>query len=226
MELPLFPLKNVVLFPGMVLSLHIFEPRYREMIGRCIDEKLPFGVVLIEEGQEVGETAQPHMVGTAARIVRVERLDPDHAGGRMNITAIGTQRFRVLELNHSHTYLSGTVRTFPVINGSTRLAADLAQKVRPRILEYVELLAEASGQPLRLDRLPEDPTTLAFLVAIALQINSEDKQKLLEQIGIPEMLAHEAHLLSRESLFTRHMIATQQEIMTLNSGPSGYIFPN
>ena len=73
MEMPLFPLKNVVLFPGMMLPLHIFELRYREMINRCIEEKIPFGVLLIEEGQEVGDTAKPHMVGTAARITRVER---------------------------------------------------------------------------------------------------------------------------------------------------------
>ncbi len=222
MELPLFPLKNVVLFPGMALSLHIFEPRYREMIGRCIDEKLPFGVLLIEEGQEVGETARPYKVGTAARIVQVERLE----GGRMNITAVGTQRFRVLELNHSRTYLTGTVRAFPVANGGTRQAAELAQVVRPRILEYVDLLAEASGQTLRLDRLPEEPTTLAYLVAIALQVKSEEKQALLELASVPEMLAREAHLLSREALFTRYTIATQHDVMELNSGPSGYIFPN
>ena len=55
MEMPLFPL-NVVLFPGMALPLHIFEARYREMINRCLDENLAFGVVLIKEGPEVGAT--------------------------------------------------------------------------------------------------------------------------------------------------------------------------
>lgn len=222
MQLPLFPLKNVVLFPGMVLPLHIFELRYREMINRCIDEKSPFGVVLIDEGQEVGESASPRLIGTAARIARVERLEH----GRMNITTVGTQRFRVLELDYSHSYLSATVRAFPAVNGDTQLAAGLAQKVRPRVIEYIELLSEASKQKLRLDRLPEDPTLLAFLVAMSLQVGSGDKQDLLERVGIPEMLAYEAHLLSRECLLTRFMIDTQPEIMALNQGPTGYIFPN
>ena len=106
MEMPLFPLKNVVLFPGMMLPLHIFELRYREMINRCIEEKIPFGVLLIEEGQEVGDTAKPHMVGTAARITRVERYED----GRMDIVALGTQRFRVVDFDHSKSYLSGSVR--------------------------------------------------------------------------------------------------------------------
>lgn len=222
MDLPLFPLKNVVLFPGMVLPLHIFEMRYREMIGKCIEEKSPFGVVLIDEGEEVGPGATPHMVGTAARIARHERTDD----GRLNITTVGTQRFRVLELDRSRAWLSATVRPLPAVNGSTQLAVELAQRVRPRIVEYVELLSEASGQKLQLDRLPEDPTTLAFLVAISMQVGAEDKQRLLERVGIPEMLALELHLLGRESLFTRYMIQTQADVQSMNSGPTGYIFPN
>ncbi len=223
MQLPLFPLKNIVLFPGMVIPLHIFEMRYREMIGKCIEEKAPFGVVLISDGEEVGRPAVPHMVGTAARIMRVD----EHEDGRLNISVTGTQRFRVLELDaQSHNYLMGTVRPLPFINGSTQAAAELAHKVRPRIVEYVELLSEASKQKLKLDRLPEDPTLLAFLVGIAMQVSSADKQALLERVGVPQMLSFALHLLSREILFTRHMVETQAEIMTLNGGPTGYIFPN
>ena len=222
MDMPLFPLKNVVLFPGMVLPLHIFELRYREMINRCVDEHVPFGVVLIDQGQEVGVSAQPHMIGTAARIVRVERLDD----GCMNITTVGTQRFRILELKHDQSYLAGTVSQFPVVNGATKLAGELAQRVRPQVMDYVELLSKASNTNLRLDRLPEDPLTLAFMIAIALQVKAEDKQKVLEQQGIPEILAMESRLISRETKLLEFMMETQQEVLSMNSGPTGYVFPN
>lgn len=221
MELPLFPL-NLVLFPGMVLPLHIFEMRYREMIKHCVDEKQPFGVVLIEKGQEVGKAAVPHMIGTAARITRVERQDD----GCLNITAIGTERFRIKQLHHTHSYLTGTVEHYPVINASTKMASELAHSIRPRIMQYVELLAKASNTQLQLDRLPEDPMTLAFLVGIALQVNNETKQKLLTLPGIPEMLAREQHLLSIETLLLQHMIDTQSQVEEMTSGPTGYIFPN
>jgi Lon protease-like protein len=221
-EIPLFPLKNVVLFPGMQLPLHIFEMRYREMISECVEKKRQFGVLLIDEGHEVGDRAMPHMVGTLAGIARVEKLDD----GRMNIHTVGTQRFRVYELNNNRNFLQGRVRPFPLVNGATALAEKLAHKVRPRVIEYVELLSAASEQQLRLDRLPEDPMQLALTVAIALQINAQDKQKLLEKPGVPDMLAFQLHLLSRENLFTRHMAETQREVLTLNQGPTGYIFPN
>ena len=62
---------------------------------------------------------------------------------------------------------------------------EMVQQVRPKIVEYVELLSKASQTELKLDRLPEDPTTLAFLVAIALQVNNETKQQLLALPGVP-----------------------------------------
>lgn len=221
MDMPLFPL-NVVLFPGMMLPLHIFEPRYREMINRCIDEDIPFGVVLIEEGTEVGVTAKPFPIGTAARIVKVDRLED----GAMNITAVGTQRFRIVELDHSHSYLSAKVAQFPIVNGSTKAAVEMVHRVRPKISEYVALLSRASQTELKLDRLPEDPTTLAFLVAIALQVDNVNKQKLLAMPGVPEILDRERYLLSCENLLLRYMIETQDSLAEMSSGPTGYIFAN
>lgn len=221
MEMPLFPL-NVVLFPGMMLPLHIFEPRYREMINRCIEEELPFGVVLIQEGREVGGYAKPHSIGTAARIKKVERA----ADGTMNIMAMGMQRFRILELDHSHSYLSAKVAQFPLVNGSTKAAIEMVHRVRPKIFEYISLLSKASRTELKLDRLSEEPTTLACLVAIALQVDNSEKQKLLALPGVPEILDRERYLLSCETLLLRYMIQTQDSLAEMSSGPTGYIFAN
>ena len=91
-ELPLFPLEQVVLFPGMPLPLRVFEERYKVMIGACQVTDQTFGVVLIRAGREVGEPAEPERVGCTARMLRIDRL-PD---GQMNILSVGEQRFRLL----------------------------------------------------------------------------------------------------------------------------------
>ena len=221
MEMPLFPL-NVVLFPGMALPLHIFEPRYREMINRCLDESLAFGVVLIKEGREVGGDALPHRVGTAARIVKVDR----QSDGRMNIQVVGTRRFRIEELNHDRPYLSGRVRHFPVTDGDTKRAMERVHQVRPKIMRYVELLTKATGVQLKLDRLPEDATSLAFLTAITLQVRPEDKQRLLTLPGVPQLLELGNYFLGRELQLLEHMINSQAALPAMTNGPTGQLFAN
>ena len=89
-RLPLFPLKTV-LFPGGVLPLRVFEARYMDMITRCMREDAGFGVCLIAAGEEVGETAVPHPVGTEARI---EQWDMAQAGV-LNLVTRGIRRFRI-----------------------------------------------------------------------------------------------------------------------------------
>ena len=105
--LPLFPL-HLVLYPEMPLPLHIFEPRYREMITRCREDNIPFGVVLIQQGEETGEDAIPSVVGTTAQITQHEEL-PD---GRMNIEVVGETRFRIREVHDSQPFLSARVEPF------------------------------------------------------------------------------------------------------------------
>src|SRR5438445_8416131 len=97
--LPLFPL-NVVLFPHMPLPLHVFEPRYRKMIGDCLEEGHSFGVVAIREGSETGP-ATPYDVGTLAKIVRIDRLED----GRMNLLVMGASRFEIVKTADDRPYL-------------------------------------------------------------------------------------------------------------------------
>ncbi len=106
--LPLFPL-GVVLFPGMALPLHVFEERYRLMMAACLETDRSFGVTLIKEGQEVGDPAVPFDVGTLAHIAKIQRL-PD---GRMNLIAVGQQRFRIIDEPRPIPYLVAQVRMLP-----------------------------------------------------------------------------------------------------------------
>ena len=91
-ETALFPL-HTVLFPGGLLPLRVFEPRYMEMTTACLRESIPFGVCLIREGREVGAPAEPYAVGCLARIMQWDMQQL----GVLNITVRGEKRFRVLD---------------------------------------------------------------------------------------------------------------------------------
>lgn len=220
-DLPLFPL-NVVLFPGMTLPLHIFEPRYQEMIGYCLEKKRLFGVVLISKGHQVGAPAIPHKVGTTAKIQGVKRYDD----GRMDISVVGLQRFHIDKLDYSRSYLQASAHQLAVLNGATRQAGQLASQVRPRLAEYAELLSRAYSADNQLGYIPHDAKTLAFLIASSLQIDNDKKQHLLELPGVPEMLAEEYKILGSEIRLTEHMLATQDNLDDMSGGSSGYLFVN
>ena len=179
-EMPLFPL-HTVLFPGQVLPLHIFEPRYQQMIRRCLAEDLPFGVVLIRKGDEVAdESAEPYPVGTVARIIESTHL-PD---GSMNIVTVGIERFRIRRLMHDQPYLRGEVDNFPLPDmepADPRDLDHLSGNVRQKVARYIELIAEAAGLQIQIDEMPETPRQVGYLAAVAMQIDNTEKQKLLEQ---------------------------------------------
>ncbi len=181
-SLPLFPL-NSVLFPGVPIFLHIFEERYKQMINRCISQRKPFGVVLIEEGVEVGGSAEPHEVGCSAEIVKVERL-PD---GRMNIVAIGQNRFRVLSTSQQQLYLQGEVEEFPL--ATSYGLKSLADRLHKQVEAYIDVLREIDAVQIRVNEgLPDDPIDLGYLAAYVLQVSAETKQQILEQPNARDML--------------------------------------
>ncbi len=187
-ELRLFPL-NVVLFPGVQLPLRIFEERYKLMINECLEANAPFGIVLIQEGMEVGGAAKPNNTGTTARITKVEKLEE----GRMNLATIGESRFQILETNHDSPYLKGQVQYLPDELGE--LGEGVLEKTRGLFDEYLRNLASLRGGWMRRADVPDDPKTLSYTIAHYLNLPARAKQRLLELPFVGERLYYEISLL-------------------------------
>lgn len=158
--LPLFPLE-VVLFPGVPLPLHIFEPRYKEMIAECLASNAPFGVIrAVEDG--VAD------VGCTAEIVTVTKEYPD---GRMDLIAEGRKRFEVLELNRQRSFLQAEVLLVADEPG----AAAPEDKARA-VQVHLDILSLAGAVQ---DLSAADENSLSFYLAGSLPLDLDFKQKLL-----------------------------------------------
>ena len=206
-ELPLFPL-NTVLFPGMPLQLHIFEERYKRMIQLCLDERQPFGVVLIRHGREaLGPLAEPHYVGCTARILEVESLSE----GRMNIVALGQQRFRVLSLDYEQPYLVGKVELYPIEALDAHSLSEKGRLLHPWVRRYMEILSEASDADLDPEHLPTDPLVLAYLAAVLLQIPPDQKQSLLASAQATDLLSNIYDIYRREVALLRQLLSSEKQ---------------
>jgi Lon protease-like protein len=176
--IPLFPLETV-LFPYTALPLHIFEPRYREMVMYCLEHDSPFGVVLIREGSEVGDpNAEPHEIGTLARIGRLRR-QPD---GRIHLLALGEERFQVVRLIRGDApYLKAQVRLWRDFEPfSWEEEQRYADEVAGQFREFLRLALDASGLRVEEIELPRSPTALSFAIAGTLQLEMPLRQYLLE----------------------------------------------
>ena len=193
-ELPLFPL-NLVLFPGMRLPLHIFEERYKAMIGDCIERETPFGVVLIREGPEVGGPAEPFRVGTTARITQVQRLEE----GRLNLLARGEKRFDLVEIVQEEPHLVGLVafREETLGDPDTQVVGEVGQEYGV-FLQHIATLAGAWNAPVE---VPEDPLTLSFdavsTLTGSIELPQGMRQDLLELETAGERLDRLLPLLKR-----------------------------
>jgi uncharacterized protein len=196
-ELPLFPLEQVVLFPGMTLPLRIFEERYKVMIGACQVTDQLFGVVLIRSGSEVGAPAEPERVGCTARMMRVDRL-PD---GQMHIVTVGEQRFRLLRAARvaPDGYLVGDAELL-ADQPRTDVASALVASVSQEFSRYQDATRALTGriQPVGRVELPRDPVRLSYRVASVLSVPPRERQQLLEMDDVASRLEQELALLKRD----------------------------
>jgi Lon protease-like protein len=197
--LPLFPLDQVVLYPGMSLPLRIFEERYKVMIGACQVTDQLFGVLLIRSGSEVGAPAEPERIGCTARMLRVDRL-PD---GQMLILTIGEQRFRLVGPARvmPDGYLVGDVRMLPD-EPSSPIPAELLSSVTEEFGRYqAGMLARSdrNNDPVSPPELSLDPLRLSYQVASTLHVHPRERQHLLELNDVASRLQEELSMLRREN---------------------------
>ena len=187
-ELPLFPL-STVLFPGGPLPLRIFEPRYLDMVSRCLREQSGFAVVMVSEGDEAAATTSFAAMGTEARIVDFDRLDD----GLLGISCIGRERIRVLDawcepdgLNRGRVIDIDADPVVPVPEGQAWLA------------EVVRRVLPEAGSVYRYVELRDDAAWIGNRLAELLPLSLTEKQALLELADQLERLAALEPTVSRD----------------------------
>jgi uncharacterized protein len=196
-RLPIFPL-GAVLFPGLVLPLHVFEERYRLLMRDLLTSEEPhrFGVVSIELGHEVGSGAARRLaaVGCTAEVRDVQ----EHDDGRYDIVTTGGTRFRVEDVDDSLEYLQADVTMLPEEDGPG--AETAVAPVSGQFRRYCERLVSHGAEVTNLDDLPDQPLALSYLVAASLVLDRSDKQRLLQAEHAAARLRLAYGLLRRENL--------------------------
>jgi uncharacterized protein len=206
-RLPIFPL-GTVLFPGLLLPLHIFEDRYRHLVRDLVQQPEPrrFGVIAIREGRETGidGVSALYEIGCTATLRRVTERDD----GRFDLVTIGAERFRLTELDDSKPYLQGDVEILPEDTGEKTAAGVAVEAVQRAFRGYVNALNARGATQVSIPELPDDPLALSYLVAASIIADLHDRQALLAEPDALRRLIAERTLLSRETSMLRSLTST------------------
>lgn len=199
-RIPLFPLRTV-LVPGLVLPLHIFEPRYRLMIKMLADgpeEDRGFGVVALRPGSRGESRDCLYPVGTMARLAEITELED----GRYDVVTVGAGRFQIGSLVAGMPFQQADVRMLAEPTGMAEesvMLADLAGEAAALLIAYRRRIATWGVIEVpEISHLPTDPTALSYLVAAALVVDLSVHQWLLAKPTTADRLAAECKLLRSE----------------------------
>lgn len=182
-RIPLFPL-DVVLFPGELFGIHIFEERYLLMTDIVLEEDMPIGIVLArQDSPEETIEFEPESVGTAAKIIQWEKVDDKYV-----LETVGVRRFRIIEVISEKPYQEALVEWLDEDEGDL----NTAQSLLTEVLDGVEAIG---GKVDRDSHAIDDPITVSHAVAAALPVDLETKQRLLEANDAQERLEAEIDIL-------------------------------
>ena len=200
-EIGLFPL-NLVLVPGEQAPLHIFEPRYRELISECLDFGNDFGL-LLEDDEGMRE------VGTRCKVIEVIDRFPD---GRLNVVVEALERFQLLEVTDGRTFRTAEVETLPDESDTP-----LEDEVEEVLAAYARVVAAAEAE---LDDLDLDADSVAYQIAARIDFGTEVKQGLLELRSERERVVRLAPMLNQAA----EAVEREREIRT-RAGGNGRVEP-
>lgn len=205
--LPLFPL-GTVLFPGLVLPLHIFEDRYKQLVHDLIDGPSPrrFGIIAIRTGRETGVDGVSALYDTGCVTTVREFSEVDD--GEYDLITVGTDRFRLHDLRDGRPYLVGDVELLPEPVGEQATAALAAQAVQRAFRGYLNALADRGAATISVPDLPDEPILLSYLVAASMILELPIRQGLLAQPDAVRRLAAERSLLGRETAMLKELGST------------------
>jgi uncharacterized protein len=208
-KLPLFPL-GTVLFPGMLLPLHIFEDRYKELMRDLLDSPEPrqFGVIAIKKGRETGVEGVSSLfeVGCTSTVREAEQNDQ----GGYEVVTVGTQRFRLEAIDESRSYLQGDVELLPEDaedSGDSAAAGRAAHLVAQAFQGYLDVLTARGLAQVNVPELPQGPALLSYLVAASMILDLPDRQALLAEPDSLSRLTAERAMLVRETTMLQTLTA-------------------
>jgi Lon protease-like protein len=197
-----------VLCPGLVLPLHIFEDRYKQLIRDLLDGEEPcrFGVIAIREGREtgIGGVSALHEVGCTATVREITEAED----GQYDIVTVGTDRFRLHGIDESRPYLTGEIEVLGEPTGDAAAAAIATEAVQRGFRAYLNVLADRGSATISVPDLPDEPILLSYLVAASMIIDLNDRQGLLAQPDAVRRLSSERALLARETAILREFGTT------------------
>lgn len=196
-SVPMFPL-NAVVFPGVVVPLHIFEDRYRALVRDLLTADDPgervFGIVAIREGYEVGDHGvhSAYRVGTLAQLTAYERYDD----GRFDIEVVGRQRLLLNGMETSGEYFRGDVDL--LVEESDAGDDEVLDRARAVHAQYREIIESIRGEDVLIGELPRDPEYLSYTLAASSVLPLADRQNLLEADSPGERLERLIAMLRAE----------------------------
>ena len=182
---PLFPLPDLVLFPGLVLPLYVFEQRYRDLLADVRRSGEPFGIVRILEAADDAPARPLHdrvsRVGTLAHL----RSVTDHDDGTASIVVVGGERFRVLDFDTNHSYLSASVQADPLPEGAD--TQQMADALSRRLLDGLLSVRLSDAEAIR-EHAPQEPLLLASFAATLLPLSGDQREQALDSVDLLDRL--------------------------------------